>query len=119
MQKAKITTLDYGRFAVQWNIKGQEQFSLNLNFNPIIANYNLEKKGILLHWQARPKMIRRWGVFDLATGEYVCSKGKDIVIIDSSCRLLDVDERLVASIPTACIYFPTASIDSIQNENKE
>jgi hypothetical protein len=36
---------------------------LTLNFNPIIKSANLIKDFAICHYQARPKGLRRWGIF--------------------------------------------------------
>lgn len=36
---------------------------ITLNFNPIIKAANLVKNFAICHYQARPKGLRRWGIF--------------------------------------------------------
>ena len=37
--------------------------SITLNFNPIIKAANLIKNFAICHYQARPKGLRKWGIF--------------------------------------------------------
>jgi len=36
---------------------------ITLNFNPIIESANLIKDFAICHYQARPKKLRKWGIF--------------------------------------------------------
>jgi hypothetical protein len=51
-----------GKFKVWWDVHPEQ--ALNLDFNPIVSFFQLEGEFCLLHWQARPRGLRRWGIYD-------------------------------------------------------
>lgn len=66
MTKQIIRKASSGIFTVFWidNLGEVIPNSLiNLDFNPIIKSANLIKDFAICHYQARPKGLRRWGIF--------------------------------------------------------
>lgn len=68
MRQQHVELVSPGQFRVWWD--GYEDQALLLNFNPLIATFNLTGAFCLIHWQARPKGLRRWGVYDHLAGMY-------------------------------------------------
>ena len=103
----EIFKLGDNRFRLAWN--GVQDEELNLDFNPIINAYKLTGKYILLHWQAKPKNLRTWGIYDSETKTY-CSVGSDEIVLPAcQAKILDVPERVIKTVPTAVIMFQGVS----------
>lgn len=86
-------------FDIYW--QGVQGSKIHLDFNPLLESYQLEGEYCLLHWQARPRGLRRWGIYDSATGTYTALDAPQL--LDSPIRLLQVPEPLQpgGSVPTA------------------
>ena len=84
-------------------------FNLAMDFNPLIEKFRLVGQFCLLHWQAKPFGERRWGVYDAGSDSYasLLYSELDLQVIP---RLLQVDENIVKTVPTAVIYFPRSRI---------
>lgn len=90
---------------------------LKLNFEPLIVDFDLTGDFTLLHWQARPKFVRRWGIYDSKRDIYFSREYHQVKIEVPEIRVLQVDERLSKSVPTAVLCFPNteAIVTSGQN----
>ena len=74
---------------------------LELNFNPIIDEFNLTVDYLLIHWQARPKGYRQWGVYASLTDSYHSVAG-----INSerwSGQTLQLDDATAKTVPSAVL----------------
>lgn len=92
------------RFSVHY----PEQQPLELDFSPfyqLISGYRAHVA--LIHWQAFPKGMRRWGMYlthvPTAVTKYLVA---DNVYIDAPSRTLQLDESVVKTLPTAVILVP-------------
>lgn len=85
-------------------------FELKMDLNPIINNFQLTGNFCLLHWQAKPFGLRRWGIYDAGIDEYFAATWD---CLDINCRgtPLQLDETTVTSVPTAVIYFREAKVE--------
>jgi hypothetical protein len=66
MMKQIIRKASSGIFLLFWIDNSGEVFPdslITLDFNPIIKAANLVKNFAICHYQARPKGLRRWGIF--------------------------------------------------------
>ena len=66
MMKQIIRKASCGIFLLFWINESGEMLSdslITLDFNPIIKAANLVKNFAICHYQARPKGLRRWGIF--------------------------------------------------------
>lgn len=108
----KIINLGYGKFSISWNTQKESNLNLQLDFNPLIEKYNLKGRShLLIHWQAKPKGIRRWGIFDILNNKYYAALGTDIILeIGIKCSFLEVSESLISSSPSACLLFENCYI---------
>ena len=81
---------------------------LELNFEPIIKTFNLDKlqNFVLLHWQARPKLLRGYGCYDFATKKYHCTDWDKTIISKLQPMLMQVDDNLSPPSPSAVLFFP-------------
>jgi hypothetical protein len=82
---------------------------LKLNFDVIIKHFDLSGQFCLMHWQAKPKFLRRWGIYDSVSDRYHSSEHDQIRFSEGlSMQTLQLDEALVSTVPTAVIYYPGA-----------
>ena len=107
MLSQKVKRTSTGQFEVTY--EHLPEFKLALNFNPIIERFNLEGDFCLLHWQAKPFGLRRWGIYDRAKDSYVACEWNQIEVLKNP-RCLQVDEALVTTVPTAVLCFESASV---------
>jgi hypothetical protein len=84
-------------------------FNLQMNFNPIIERFRLQGNFCLLHWQAKPFGERRWGVYDGANDYYTSLKYCELELQEIP-QLLQVDENLIKTVPTAVLFFPNSQL---------
>ncbi|MEG5045959.1 hypothetical protein [Microcoleus sp. B4-C1] len=84
-------------------------FNLQMNFNPIIERFRLRGSFCLLHWQAKPFGERRWGIYD-AGADFYTSLEYRVLQLNVIPQLLQVDETVVKSVPTAVLYFPRSEL---------
>lgn len=102
MLPQKISKTATGRFDVTY--EHLPDFKLALNFNPIIQRFNLQGRFCLLHWQAKPFGLRRWGIYDSGKDFYVACEWGQIEILKSP-RCLQIDETVSSTVPTAVLFF--------------
>lgn len=101
MHKHVIHRIDQAKFSLRWFGKGDP---LQMDFNPVINKYRLTNEFVLLHWQAKPKFLRTWGIYDSKTDSYSCVS-TNLVFPSCAVRLVDVNEAFVNTVPTAMILF--------------
>jgi len=84
-------------------------FNLQMDFNPIIERFRLQGNFCLLHWQAKPFGERRWGVYDFGRDYYASIKycELDIQVLPQP---LQIDEKLIKTVPTALLFFPNSQL---------
>lgn len=106
MQKTngqEITKITDTKFTSIWHGVGGSD--LVLSFEPIIKQYSLKGTYILLHWQAKPKGLRTWGIYDSLTKMYYSVGSDELIFPACTPRILDVDEKIIKTVPTAVIHF--------------
>lgn len=104
MERLKVR--QYGRFRFSLAYDSMPEFKLRVNFEPIIQYFDLQGDFTLLHWQARPRGLRRWGAF-CQNGESTSYHAFEEYTCDVPYhRGIQLDERLVTTVPTAVIWFP-------------
>lgn len=84
-------------------------FELKMDFNPIIDRFRLSGNFCLVHWQAKPFGLRRWGAYDAGKDKYYPFKWNE-VLCSTPPRFLQVDEELVKSVPTAVLCFLDSTV---------
>lgn len=99
----EITKLGVAKFQSTWHSVADS--TLFLNFNPIIQQYNLTGQYVLLHWQAKPKNLRTWGVYDSVTDTYHSIGSDEVKPFIAEVDILDVPETLIKTVPTAVLLF--------------
>ena len=82
------------------NVAGSE---LLLDFNPVINEFKLVGDFYLIHWQARPKGHRQWGIYrssdDTYTSRYSLPKAF------GSMEYLMLDDATATTVPSAVVLF--------------
>lgn len=85
------------------------EFILRMNFKPIVDEFGLEGNYSLLHWQAKPRGLRRWGCFSMTDGETQYQAFQEISLGGFGLgRGIQIDETLVKTVPTAVLWLPDA-----------
>lgn len=80
-------------------------FELKMDFNPIIEAFRLTGFFCLLHWQAKPFGLRRWGIYDAGIDKYFATTWDHLHIANCTGTPLQIEETKVTTVPTAVIYF--------------
>ena len=103
-------------FKIYWLSDNKSQLKesiIELDFNPLInhvlnstfkANYFC-----LVHWQARPKGLRQWGVFDSTTSNYYASRELSFKTAVEP-KTIQLDELKIKTLPTAVVFFPYCKV---------
>ncbi|MEG4286990.1 hypothetical protein QUB68_28190 [Microcoleus sp. A006_D1] len=102
MLSQKVSKTATGQFEVTY--EHLPDFKLALNFNSIIQRFNLQGNFCLLHWQAKPFGLRRWGVYDGGKDSYVACEWNQVEALKNP-RCLQLDETIITTVPTAVLYF--------------
>ncbi len=101
-----IQKLSKAKFKVSsYNVPNSE---LELDFNPIIEEFNLEGDFLLIHWQAKPKGYRRWGIYSSRSGLYY-----SVVSIDIerwTGKTLQLDDMTASTVPSAVLLVNNARL---------
>lgn len=97
-------------FDVFWD--GVRDSFLHLNFTPVIQQFNLTGNFALLHWQAKPKYYRRWGLY-YAPHDYYYSFNYNELLIECSLDLqtLQINEAKWKAIPTAVVLLQPVTLE--------
>ena len=97
MSEKIITKINPAHFKVT---TPQTKFQLILNFNPIIERFKLSGNFQLIHWQARPKGYRQWGIYNSLDDSYTSI---DNFQITGNFKSLQIPDSEARSIPSAVI----------------
>ncbi len=101
-----IQKLSKAKFKVSTdNVPNSE---LELDFNPIIDEFKLQGNYLLIHWQAKPKGYRRWGIYSSKSGLYY-----SVVSIDMERwmgKTLQLDDMTAKTIPSAVLWVKNARL---------
>jgi len=102
MSEQSVNKLSHAKFSIKWsNVTNSE---LILNFNPVITQYKLTGTYCLLHWQAKPKYYRRWGIYYSEDDYYYSFDWNELNVNEKIlCRALQIDESKFKTVPTAVI----------------
>lgn len=96
--KKIITRTGKGRFRVV--TPSARNFQLMLNFNPLIERFKLKGNYQLIHWQARPKGTREWGIYNSLDDSYSSLEKFEI---SGKFKSLQIPDSEASSIPSAVI----------------
>ena len=76
---------------------------LQLDFNPVIEQFKLGGDFYLIHWQARPKGYREYGIYTSVDDSYRSTDKIPTSYGGMAC--LQLDDMTASTIPSAVIYF--------------
>lgn len=121
MNEQKIVKLAKAKFLVFWT--QHEHSGLLLDFNPTIQAKNLQGNFCLKHWQAKPFLLRQWGVYDSSTDNYYSCNNvifHSLPTVTTRIESFQIDESINNCRPTAvvCYYDCIAQFKS-KDEEKE
>lgn len=94
-----------GKFNV--STPGVSESKLSLDFNPVIeklSDRERQQAYKLIHWQAKPRGYREWGIYDAKTDSYTCDVWENLPAFYGAGRLIMLDDKTAQSIPSAVIY---------------
>lgn len=101
-------------------VKWSEEEVLDLNFKPLYEavgkHMHLIGQTAMVHWQARPKGKRRWGIFVRSDGRdrtyyYVA----DSVQLEGKVRTVQLNEANTDSLPSAVLLMENCKIHEISD----
>lgn len=96
--KREIKKLGKARFRV--TTLGVAKSQLFLDFNPLIQKFKLKGNFKLIHWQARPKGYREWGIYHSSTDSYESIPEFEI---KGNFKSLQIPDEQAIAIPSAVI----------------
>ena len=96
-----ITKIDKGLFKVIETEKPEAE--LMLDFAKVIDEFELNGDFYLIHWQARPKGFRQWGIYNSKTDTYTSTEV--IPTCYGSWSTLQLNDKTATTIPSAVILF--------------
>lgn len=102
-----ITKITDTSFSMVWDEVPTEK--LVIDFKDIIEQHRLTGNYCLLHWQAKPKGLRKWGVYDSAAKSYHSMQANNLLMAVVP-RLIEVDENIYKTVPSSTLYFPNSII---------
>ena len=109
----QITKIQKAKFKVATpGVTGSE---LELDFQPVIDEFKLEGDFILIHWQARPKGHRQWGIYSSKDDSYRSVAELKFNLL--SAESLQLDDATAKSIPSAVLYTAEDRITCINDRS--
>jgi len=87
---------------------------LELDFNPVIEQFNLKGHFCLIHWQARPKGHREWGIYSSKDDSYQSQEKLKLNV--AMAESLQLDDGEAKTIPSAVFYTPEDKITCINEK---
>ena len=101
-----ITKISRAKFKVITD--GVSNSELELDFNPLSEEFKLHGDYLLIHWQAKPKGYRQWGIYSSMTDSYISVKA--ITLDRSLGETLQLDDQTANSVPSAVIKVRNARL---------
>ncbi len=109
----QITKIQRAKFKVATpGVTGSE---LELDFQPVIDQFKLEGDFILIHWQARPKGYREWGIYSSRDDNYRSTS--ELAINLATVKSLQLDDATAKTIPSAVLYVQEERITCINDRS--
>ncbi len=116
MSNQIVTKLAPRQFRIEWN--GTQNSRILMDFTPIIKVFNLKGNFALLHWQAKPFGLRRWGIYTSFDDEYHPFDYHQLHSeTPKNISVLQIDENKWKTKPTAVIYVPNSKI--VKDDNRQ
>ena len=92
-----------GKAQFKVSTEGVADSTLQLDFNPVIARFDLVGDFYLVHWQARPKGYREWGIYNSRDDSYRSTE--KIARSYGSFTGLQLNDGTASTIPSAVLVF--------------
>lgn len=75
---------------------------IEIDFNPLIEQFKLSGNYILIHWQAKPKGFREWGIYSSKDDSYksVAELAQNV----GGFKTLQLDDQTAKTLPSAVLY---------------
>ena len=96
----QITKIQRAKFKVA--TPGVTNSQLELDFQPVIDQFKLEGNFILIHWQARPKGHREWGIYSSRDDSY--RSIAEVKLNNVWLKSLQLDDATAKTVPSAVLY---------------
>lgn len=109
----QITKIQKAKFKIV--TPGITNSELELDFQPIIDQFQLEGDFFLIHWQARPKGHREWGIYSSTEDSYRSTS--ELAINLTSAKSLQLDDTTAKTIPSAVLYCQSDRITCINERS--
>lgn len=100
MSEKIITRIDRAFFKVVTS--SPKPFQLILDFNPLIKRFKLKGNYQLIHWQARPKGSREWGIYNSLDDSY---RSLSDFELQGKFKSLQIPDNEAHSIPSAVLLY--------------
>ncbi len=101
-----IQKLSKAKFKINTdNIPNSE---LELDFNPIIDEFDLKGNFLLIHWQAKPKGYRKWGIYSSKGDRYYSLTS--IEMERWTGKTLQLDDLTASTVPSAVLLVKNARL---------
>ena len=103
-----------GTFTLVWTEAGQTpgEPPMSIDFKPLTQLIQQvlghSEPFALLHWQAKPIGLRRWGIYDSKSDNYIGADWQHICLTEVP-KTLQLNEQIVTTKPTAVLWFPGCS----------
>lgn len=106
-----IQKLGVAKFKISTpGVNGSE---IELDFNPLIQQFKLSGNYTLIHWQAKPKGYREWGIYSSKDDSY------SSVAVLSQCvggfKTLQLNDSTANSLPSAVLYSGEDKVTRIED----
>jgi hypothetical protein len=98
LRMRSVTKIQDRTFRVTISEVPNEQ--LILDFNPIIEKFKLQGNYQLIHWQAKPKGYREWGIYSSVDDSY---QSVPNFAFQGIFKSLQVPDEEIDSVPTSVI----------------
>lgn len=98
-----------GKAKVRLAYPSLPNFELNMDFNPLIDKFKLAGNFCLMHWQAKPFGLRRWGIYDNEANTYLAAEWNQIQCL-SIPEFLQINEEIIKTVPTATLLFRNSKV---------
>ena len=93
-----------GKAQFKVSTEGVAESTLQLDFNPVIDEFQLTGDFYLVHWQARPKGHRQWGIYNSRDDSYTSTLNTKHLNY-GGWQPLQLDDKTANSIPSAVVFF--------------
>ncbi|NJL89709.1 MAG: hypothetical protein HC916_07840 [Coleofasciculaceae cyanobacterium SM2_1_6] len=110
-----ITKTGESQFNLTW--ENVPDSTINLDFRPLQKVFKLTGVYCLLHWQAKPKGLRRFGVYESLNDNYLSVDSADLLIAPYlKTGVLQIDEKVHTTLPTAVMLYEKCYLRQIEEK---